>query len=134
MIWLRYWFSSLKKIVGIEVSYSLITKSGNEIYSIEEDFIPEELIIKKVNEWDWRTWDNLVKEKWGEKFNDKARQLLINFQKKERKKIKYGWIDSGDYVVKCVWDISVEREWLDYKEFKDYIRLISDIGKKEVAR
>lgn len=120
IMWLKYVFSSLKKIINIEVKYDLITQSGNTIHTIYEDFKPKEWIIKEYSDFDWRIWHKVVKDNYGEIFDEKAKQILNNFQEQERKKLKNGWLDSGEYIVKCIWNTQVEKEWIDYEEYKTF--------------
>jgi len=121
MMWLKYIFSKAKKVKSIEVYYSLITQSGNEILTISEDLKPEKEIIRDYGDFSVLSKEDIKKIKEiTDKFDKRARELLNKFQEKERKKIKQGWMDSGNYIIKCVWDLSIETEWLDFKEFKEW--------------
>lgn len=120
-MWLKYIFSKAKKVKSIEVYYSLITQSGNEILTISEDLKPEKEIIRDYGDFSVLSKEDIKKIKEiTDKFDKRARELLNKFQEKERKKIKQGWMDSGNYIIKCVWDLSIETEWLDFKEFKEW--------------
>ena len=116
--WIKHLFSPLNKITRVEIEYSLITKSGNTIYAINKEIIPKELIAFKCSDYDWVKKEKEVIKRYKKVFDNKARQLLNKFQINEKKKIKRGWINSGDYIVKCVWDISVELGYLNLKEYK----------------
>lgn len=125
--YIKYLFCALEKLVKIEVEYSLVTKSGNTIHKISEIIKPKKLIIKKC-----KNWHKIVREMYGKDFDNKSKELLDKFIKKERKKIHKGWIDSGDYIVKCYWGggwgLNIESDWINFEEYKEYIKNIKENG------
>jgi hypothetical protein len=119
-MWLKFLGSSYKKVNSIQVEYSLITKSGNEIFNLNEEYIPEKKIIEEDNDFGWGI-RKIITDKFKEKFNKRAKELLSLYQKKEIKELKKGVLESGDYIVKCVWYIDIDYKSLTYKEFKEFI-------------
>jgi hypothetical protein len=122
MSWLKFIFSNWKKITKINVEYSLITKSGNEILDAREVIIPEKLIIGNYGEYDWKNWEKDILKIYEKDIQIKAENLLNNLQEKQRRKINQGILDGGDYIVKCEWDIFKESDWISYKEYKKWIK------------
>lgn len=120
-MWLKYFFGNEKKLTKIRVNYSLITKSGKEMFDIPHDIIPKNTIIRNYKTFSW-DWDNDMSKLCYKEISKIAGKILNTFQKKQRNKlIKNKCIlDGGDYIVGCTWDVSARTEDISYKEFKDY--------------
>lgn len=111
--------TNYKKLMNIEVEYKLITISGKEILTIKENMKPIKPFIVNYN--DWKYWDYVkeIKKDYIAIFDKRAEEILDEYKNKERKKIKQGWLDSGNYIVKCVWNIYPGYEYVAYEEVKE---------------
>ncbi len=113
-------FCIFKKLEKIEIEFNLITKSGNKIYTIEKEIKPLKDMVIRWSDFSWWDYHRQIEndKEYKKLFDDIARDLLNKFQKKERKNIRNGWLESGDYIVKCSWDFSTEFDFAEYDEYK----------------
>ena len=118
----KFWFwltNTSQKLTNIRVTYSLITTSGEEILEIGEKVKPIKTLVVKYKKFGdyWRYEDILKKDKdYLKIFDKRAEEILNDSQKKERKHLKNGWLDSGNYIVKCVWEIYLDFEDVTFEE------------------
>jgi hypothetical protein len=126
MSWIKYAFSDWNKLVLLKVDYDLITTSGKSILQLRENYTPKEMDIKNnlIGEcdrygymWDWIKL--LGKDKVVYDYlNKRANELLTKYQKDFRNQLRYGVLDGGNYIVKCVWNLWIDTEPLSYDEYK----------------
>jgi len=119
MSWLRYIFSGLKKVTEVRVDYSLTTKSGVEILEMREILKLNKPLIRNYEEFSWNLWQEEVIKNYGKIINKRAEEILNEYQKKERKRLKRIVLDCGEYIVKCSWSIWIDREKITYKEYQE---------------
>lgn len=121
---LWFWLKNYKKLSKIKIEYSLITMSGKEITSVKEKIKPIKPFIVNYDSCDYGDYcRNIENDKEYKKIFDKrAEELLNDSQKQERKHLKNGWLDSGSYIVKCVWDIFFEFEKATYEEVEQNLK------------
>jgi hypothetical protein len=107
-----------KKVDDIEVSFSLITDSGYEIF-----IVPEEVKLYKTfytsSEYfpgEEIRFDKKIKDQ----LNKRANQILTEYQKKKRVGVNRGKIDTGKYIVKCTWGIKPITKEMTFEEYLNY--------------
>lgn len=135
MSWFKWLIGNYKKVSLLKVDYELITQSGKCILTIREDYNPNKNIIGQFGDFgEFRFIRKLEKDKdLVLKFDKRAEELLNFYQKEKRTKLRFGFIDGGDYIVKCIWDLWIDTEWLTYKEYRDYLKT-KKVGEKNEYR
>lgn len=111
---LCYEFGDKNKVINIRVEFSLITKSGYDLYLIEKNIKPKKLYV--CERYDSDIWDTLRKD-YGKLLNEIASDLLIKNRKKKEIKLGCGKAITGKHIVKCTWDIYTTTERLTYEEY-----------------
>lgn len=120
MRWFKWAFGRYRRVSLLKVDYELIIQSGKSILTINENYKPDKDIYGNFGDFGYfdylkklRKKDDLVL-----KFDKKAKELLDLYQKNKRNKITCGFIDGGDYIVKCIWDLWIDTEYINYDEAK----------------
>ena len=122
MNWWKYLTGNYKKVSLLKVNYSLITMSGKTILELRETYKPEKDYCGDFGDWDQFEFIRKLEEDKDlkKKFDERTYELLDEYQKKIRNKINFGCLDGGDYIVKCVWDLFIETEYLTWEEAKEF--------------
>jgi len=124
MNWFIFYFlRSFRKVVNVRVDYSLITKSGNDILTVRENYIPDRKIIKDFSDFKYFEIYKEIEKELKEVFDKGALELLKEHTPIKLKNINRGYLYTGDYIVKCSWEISIDKEDIDWKEYKAWDKL-----------
>ena len=110
---LRYLWTDIKRVKNIRVTYSLITKSGETILEIDENFKPDRIIQGSYSEYSLEA-DREVEEIYKKKFAKRSKELLKKYQKKKLNETKHSILEGGDYIIKCSWIVYVKLNFLTF--------------------
>lgn len=123
MNWFKfYFFGNWEKVTNVNISYSLITKSGNTILTLNENYVPDKIIKNFTMNNLWKNLDE-IKAELKPIFDKRALELLKEYTLDNLKNIKYGYLITGDYIIECSWDISVEHDSINWEEYKEWDKL-----------
>lgn len=117
---LGYWFSEIRKIKKIYVTYSLITKSGYDILTLNKEITPKKLLMTEYYGFGYNCWNKVIEKNYKNKFIKDTKELLLKYQKKKLNKVGNGYLESGDYIVKGVYDVEIVSEKISFEEYKKY--------------
>jgi len=123
MNWWKYLTGNYKKVSLLKVDYSLITMSGKTILELRETYKPEKDYCGNFGDWgQFEFIRSLEKDKdLKKKFDKRTYELLDSYQQKQRNHIAFGCLDGGNYIIKCVWDLFIETEYLTWEEAKNFV-------------
>lgn len=121
-LYLEYLISDAREVTLIRPTFYLVTKSGNTILEIDEEFKPAVKMIDDFEELYSFEFINKLKQNplFCEYLNKRADKILKQYRKNKKVNLNNGKIISGSYIVKVNWAFSIETKRLNWKEFKKW--------------
>jgi hypothetical protein len=120
-----------RKIKKVNVEFKLITDSGHTIMIISR-YMPIKNLVPIFDDWVGRREKEIdLSEKNRDLFNKIAKKELIKHQKRKIQPLKAGKCYSGKFIVKCVWEISLELEPMTFEEYKKAVKIIREEKRKK---
>jgi hypothetical protein len=119
---IRFWFSDYKVVNKIEIEYYFYTKSGYKVCTIDDEIKhkPNKVYKYASSIYMGKTRDIKTDKNNVDIFNKAAKEYLIEKRKSGFVTLEGGVMISGNYIIKCDWDV-----YLKYRDatFKEYMEL-----------
>lgn len=116
-------FSNWKKLTKLEIDFHLITKNGNKICSkthTVKRLKPMIINYSELNYFEYINHINQINKECKNNLSKLGNAILSEYQKKKRHTFNSGVLDSGDYIVKCSWELSPTFKRISYEEYKNW--------------
>lgn len=110
------------KIKEITINFKFVSSSGYIISTNTQKFTTEKSNFYNTGFDERMKMYSEIRDKYNEKFNEKAKELLIkNRKEKDKEKLytslKQGYSIKGKHIISCLWDIDIETEPVSYEEY-----------------